>query len=125
MTDASPTVRLFLRLLFNGTKFGPGQAELLRGIRDSGSISSAGRAMGMSYKRAWSLVEDMNAAFVAPLVETARGGTGGGGARLTETGTEVLARYEAILAATRLAGAEDLSALASLLRPDRDMSGRK
>lgn len=125
MTDADHSIGLFLRLLFNGTRFGPGKAQLLRGIRDTGSISSAGRAMGMSYKRAWSLVEEMNAAFAAPVVETARGGAGGGGARLTETGAEVLMRYEAVLEATRSAGAGDIAALTGLLRTRSDMSGGK
>lgn len=125
MSEADAFPRLFLRLYFDGAMFGPGKAELLRGIRDSGSISAAGRAMGMSYKRAWSLVEEMNAAFTLPLVESARGGAGGGGARLTEAGGAVLARYEALLAATRKAGAEDLAALAAMLRANGDMSDGK
>ena len=125
MTDTNDLPRLFLRLYFDGAMFGPGKAELLRGIRDSGSISAAGRAMGMSYKRAWSLVEEMNAAFTLPLVESARGGAGGGGARLTEAGAEVLARYEAVLAVTRSAGAEDIAALTAMLRPKGDMSDGK
>lgn len=72
---------------------GPGKASLLEQIRDSGSISAAARALGMSYRRAWVLCEDLNQLFKAPLVETARGGSHGGGAHLTALGDEVLASY--------------------------------
>ncbi len=65
---------LKLRLLFDGAMFGPGKADLLAHIRDTGSISAAGRRMDMSYKRAWSLVDEMNAAFATPLVTASRGG---------------------------------------------------
>lgn len=75
---------------------GPGKARLLELIRDTGSISAAGREMGMSYKRAWMLVEEMNAAFREPLVESSRGGSGGGGARVTETGLTVLGLYRSV-----------------------------
>lgn len=124
--DASPA-RLRLRLLFAGAMFGPGKAELLERIRETGSISAAGRDMAMSYKRAWMLVEEMNTAFRAPLVDSTRGGTGGGGARLTAAGEEVLRRYRAVEAAAVRAGAEDIAALGALLRQDRagDMSSGK
>ncbi len=72
---------------------GPGKADLLEAIQASGSISEAARRLRMSYRRAWDLVDDLNALFGAPLVETARGGARGGGARLTDTGTLVLRRY--------------------------------
>jgi len=124
MTDPSPP-RLRLRLLFGDTAmFGPGKADLLQRIRDSGSISAAGRAMGMSYKRAWMLVGEMNAAFTEPLVDSARGGPGGGGARLTATGAEVLARYRAVETAAAHAGADHIDALQRLLRP-ADIPGQK
>ncbi|MEN9408888.1 MAG: hypothetical protein RL216_862 [Pseudomonadota bacterium] len=108
---------LKLRILFDTAMLGPGKAELLRLIATTGSISAAGRAMGMSYKRAWSLVEEMNAAFAAPLVTSTRGGPGGGGAHLTETGQSVLALYDDILARTAQAAAPQLAQLESLLRP--------
>lgn len=108
---------LKLRILFDTAMLGPGKAELLRHIRTTGSISAAGRTMGMSYKRAWSLVEEMNAAFATPLVTSARGGPGGGGASLTETGDTVLALYDDILARTAQAAAPQIAALESLLRP--------
>ena len=72
---------------------GPGKADILEAIEETGSIAAAGRSMGMSYKRAWHLVETMNRCFKRPLVEASKGGRAGGGARLTELGHEVLARY--------------------------------
>lgn len=72
---------------------GPGKAALLESIRDTGSISAAARHLGMSYRRAWMLTEDLNRLFRMPLVETARGGARGGGARLTPLGEEALACY--------------------------------
>lgn len=113
--------RLSLRLHFgDAVTFGRGKAELLERIRDEGSISAAGRIMGMSYKRAWSLVEEMNAAFARPLVESSRGGAGGGRAVLTEAGEEVLRRYRAVEAAAWTGAARDIAALHALLRkPDR------
>jgi molybdate transport system regulatory protein len=71
-------------------RIGPGKAELLQGIKETGSIAAAGRRMGMSYKRAWYLVETLNGHFGKPLVETVKGGRTGGGARLTPLGDEVL-----------------------------------
>jgi len=100
---------------------GPGRADLLDGIAALGSIAAAGRAMGMSYKRAWALVEAMNATFTAPLVEAAKGGAGGGGARLTETGVQILAAYRALAAAASNAGAGPLATLtaARAVPPDQ------
>lgn len=116
--DAPPPLHLTLRLTFPGRgMIGPGKAELLTHIRDSGSISAAGRAMGMSYKRAWSLVEEMNAAFRDPLVASARGGAGGGGAQITETGARVLALYRQIEAATLTHGAGAIAGIEALLAP--------
>jgi molybdate transport system regulatory protein len=108
--------RLRLRVVFGaGVMMGPGKADLLELIRDTGSISAAGRQMKMSYKRAWSLVETLNAMFRAPLVEPVRGGAGGGGARLTDTGMAVLARYRALEQVAAQAGAEQVGALRDLL----------
>ena len=72
---------------------GPGKAELLRRIGETGSIQQAAQQMDMSYMRAWTLVRTMNACFREPLVETARGGSRRGGAQLTDAGREVLALY--------------------------------
>jgi len=118
---------LKLRILFDGAMFGPGKAELLERIRDTGSISAAGRQMEMSYKRAWMLVETMNAAFREPLVESVRGGSGGGGARLTGAGEEVLRLYRAIEAQALSAAAPEIAAIEALLRPETkvDIPGGK
>jgi molybdate transport system regulatory protein len=72
---------------------GPGKADLLEAIVNEGSISAAGRALGMSYRRTWLLVDVMNRCWRDPLVETAAGGSHGGGARLTTLGREVLDQY--------------------------------
>ncbi|WP_339694293.1 ModE family transcriptional regulator [Celeribacter baekdonensis] len=106
-----------LRLHFGDRlMLGPGKADLLAGIRDSGSISAAGRAMSMSYKRAWSLVEEMNAAFGAPLVISSRGGAQGGGAHLSPMGEEILAQYRALEQRALAAGSEQIEAIAARLR---------
>lgn len=118
---------LHLRLHFGSTRFGPGKAELLRLIAETGSISAAGRAMGMSYKRAWSLVEELNASFAVPLVISARGGAGGGGAQLSEQGAFVLERFQIIEAKAASAVEAEIAALERLLATEvaADMSKRK
>jgi molybdate transport system regulatory protein len=103
-------------VLKKGIAFGPGKAELLEHIRDSGSIAGAGRRMKMSYTRAWGLVEAMNREFAAPLVRSAKGGAGRGGATLTPLGAEVLGRYRRMQAASTRATAADLHALRRRLR---------
>lgn len=90
---------------------GPGKADLLEGIEATGSITAAGRRMGMSYRRAWLLVATMNRCFRAPLVETAKGGRGGGGARLSALGREVLGRYRRMEKLTGEAIAPEMAAL--------------
>jgi molybdate transport system regulatory protein len=95
---------------------GPGKADILEGIKETGSIAAAGRRMGMSYKRAWLLVETMNACFKTPLVETTRGGRGRGGARLTRAGEQVLACYRRMEALTEKAISQEMRRLKSLLR---------
>lgn len=77
---------------------GPGKIELLKAIGEAGSISGAARTMGMSYRRAWLLVETMNSCFVSPLVATATGGKSGGGAQLTDEGRKVLNDYADLMA---------------------------
>lgn len=101
-------------VLAPGVFLGPGKAELLEGIAATGSISAAGRRMGMSYKRAWQLVETLNGYFKAPLVFAAPGGKAGGGATLTPLGVQVLARYQAMMAATEAACAKEIAALRRL-----------
>jgi molybdate transport system regulatory protein len=113
--------RLRLRLQYEaGSRLGPGKVDLLEAIADTGSISAAGRALGMSYTRAWALVDQMNDSFVDPLVSSARGGARGGGAQLTETGLSVLGHYRALEAAARAAGAPHIAAITALRRPVND-----
>lgn len=93
---ATRTVELELKprvMLGEVRAMGPGKADLLELIEETGSISAAAKRMKMSYRRAWTLVEAMNGAFKTPLVEASTGGAGGGGARVSEAGKEVLALY--------------------------------
>jgi molybdate transport system regulatory protein len=95
---------------------GPGKADLLAAIAATGSIAAAARSLGLSYRRAWVMVETINSSFAEPLVTTSKGGGGGGGARLTDAGVSVLARYRAMVAAATEAAAADAAALLALLR---------
>jgi molybdate transport system regulatory protein len=86
--------RLMLRIEFdNASRLGPGKIGLLEQIGERGSISAAGRCMGMSYRRAWLLVDDLNRCFKEPVVQTQRGGSGGGGAELSSFGRKVVEIY--------------------------------
>jgi molybdate transport system regulatory protein len=115
--SAPPWPRARLRVHLDETlMLGPGKAELLEGIAATGSIAEAGRRMGMSYQRAWSLVQTLNAGFAAPLVERQRGGSGGGGAQLTATGEQVLTIYRAIERDAQRAVDKRAAALAALQR---------
>lgn len=108
-----------LRVVLSETAYiGPGRADLMELIETTGSISAAGKAMGMSYKRAWGLVQALNQGFGRALVESSRGGAGQGGAHLTEAGRLVLARYRAMQQHSREAIAADVA----LLRRKFDMS---
>lgn len=104
-------------VLADDIAIGPGKAALLEGVRDTGSIAAAGRAMGMSYKRAWMLVDTMNRCFAEPLVVTARGGAARGGATLTEAGARVLAAYRRMEVLTAEATADELAALRAMVAP--------
>jgi molybdate transport system regulatory protein len=93
----SEALRPQLRISFKKSiAMGPGKADLLDAIAETGSISAAARLLGMSYRRAWLLVETMNQCFQSPLVETATGGQHGGGAQVTDLGREVVRRYRAM-----------------------------
>ena len=116
-----PAVHLKL-ILPGGKVFGPGKAELLTQIDRLGSISAAGRDMKMSYKRAWGLVEEMNASFSAALVTTERGGADHGGARVTGLGQAVLQHYNRLVGSVQRAGEIDFIA-AQLVVADDDLPG--
>jgi molybdate transport system regulatory protein len=94
---------------------GPGKIALMELISKHGSITAAGKEMGMSYRRAWLLVDEVNGIFRAPLVEKQTGGTGGGGAQLTKLGRDIVSRYRAIEDAAAAASAADIRALKSAL----------
>lgn len=93
---------------------GPGKADLLAAIADTGSISAAGRALGMSYRRSWELVAIMNAHFREPLVLSVKGGANGGGAELSPLGHDVLKRYRAMERRAAKAVAGDMDHIRSL-----------
>lgn len=107
--------RLFLRVdLAPNGRLGPGKIILLEEIARSGSISAAGRALGMSYRRAWLLVDELNRLFGSPVVATQLGGSHGGGAALTALGSEVVARYRALEQAAEPLVAEHLGPLEAM-----------
>ena len=106
------SLRVILR---KGVAFGPGKAELLEHIRDTGSIAAAGRQMKMSYTRAWGLVSAMNREFASPVVSSAKGGAVRGGASLTPLGAKILERYRRMEDSAERAVAADLAALAKTL----------
>ncbi|WP_324741827.1 LysR family transcriptional regulator [Tsuneonella sp. CC-YZS046] len=112
MTDRRP-LKIKIQL-FCGDEIamGPGKADLLDAIAEHGSISAAGKSMGMSYSRAWGLVDVMNRCWNDPLVETSPGSHHGGGARVTEFGRTVLGEYRALL--IRLESAADAGEMATL-----------
>lgn len=96
-TSAKGDLQTHVRIDFPGSeRLGPGKMQLLELIRSTGSISAAGRAMDMSYRRAWLLVSAMNTMFATPVVDSQRGGKQGGGAVVTEFGEELLRRYRSM-----------------------------
>lgn len=95
---------------------GPGKADLLEAIASEGSISGAGRALGMSYRRAWLLVDAMNRCWREPLVATTPGGAVKGGARLTPFGADILRRYKSLVEqAAGIGCGQDWSTLQGLM----------
>lgn len=104
-------------MLADDLVLGPGRADLLAGIAETGSIAASGRRLSMSYKRAWQLVEEMNRGFASPLVAAAKGGARGGGAKLTPLGETVLDAYRSLLAACGEAAAPSLAVLHAAIRP--------
>jgi len=108
--------RTKLRVMFGPEiAIGPGKADLLEAIAATGSISQSARRLGMSYRRAWLLVDTMNRCFREPLVASAAGGARGGGARVTAFGTRVLAAFRAMEARAERAIRADLARISDLL----------
>jgi len=117
MTRLVPEIRFRLRIVLgDDIAIGPGKIDLLEAIGANGSITAAARTLGMSYRRAWLLVDTMNRCFETPVVTTEAGGVSGGGTRLTPAGKEVVRRYRSIEAKAAKAGVADLAALVALLR---------
>jgi len=122
--------RLTLRIDFDQDRaIGPGKVKLLELIDDLGSIAAAGRRMGMSYRRAWLLIDSLNRCFREPVVASQVGGPHGGGASLTEFGHAVVRHYRAVENAAQAAGAADIEALSAALAErgaePADAAGRK
>lgn len=111
---ATQNPSLSIRIDLPHGRFGPGKAQLLRAIAQTGSISAAAKSMNMSYARAWSLIRDMNETFECKLVETFAGGHRRGGASLTEEGEQVLELYDSIIAGAERTAAKGLSRLMNI-----------
>ncbi len=111
-------VKLTIRIdLSNSAGLGPGKIRLLEHIAETGSISAAGRAMDMSYRRAWLLVDELNHLFKEPVATTAHGGKTGGGARLTEFGQDLVRRYREMEGEAHAALSKHLAAIKSATAP--------
>jgi molybdate transport system regulatory protein len=109
MTDRDP-LRLRIKLP-SGDWMGPGKADLLDGIAETGSIAAAGKRLGMSYKRAWGLVEVLNTMFREPVVLSSRGGAAHGGAALTPAGKAILALYREAQARAAAAAGDQVTSI--------------
>jgi molybdate transport system regulatory protein len=113
---SAPSILLRPRLyLGEGLSIGPGKIELLRALGRTGSISAAARELGMPYKRAWLLLDTLNQGFGRPVAQTATGGRGGGGARLTPLGKRLVAAYDGLQARLNDAARAELAAFRALL----------
>ena len=112
--------RLTLRVDFGpGRSIGPGKIRLLEAVDRTGSISQAGRSLGMSYRRAWLLIDDMNRCFRDAVVNAKPGGSRGGGAVLTEFGAELIRDYRGIETAASGAAKKRLRGLEAALQSSK------
>jgi len=110
-------IRFSIRLdLPNGNRIGPGKIALLKAIRVEGSITAAARYLGMSYRRAWLLVQEINIALQQPAVTTTQGGANGSGAAVTPLGEKVIELYHSIEGITRASAHQEFRAIAALVR---------
>jgi len=118
MADGEGAPRLWIKIYFGGRgQVGPGKIRLLEGIAEHRSISAAARALGMSYRRAWMLVDEMNQTFGAAVAATHTGGSRRGGAELTPLGAEIVRRYRALMVQAEAGSAAELEDFARLIRP--------
>jgi molybdate transport system regulatory protein len=117
--------RLTLRVdLGPKQSIGPGKMRLLDAVAETGSINSAGRVLGMSYRRAWMLIDDLNSSFRRKVVSTTLGGKEGGGAKLTPFGQELVKRYRAIESNAAKATRAHVAFLARAMRSDSGATKR-
>lgn len=118
MVQRQPHLKLKAQI-YHGDEIalGPGKIDLLEAVDRTGSISAAGREMGLSYRRAWLLADTMNRCFAEPLIATAHGGAKGGGARVTEAGKAVMQHYRTMQAAIESAAASEAEKLIMALAP--------
>lgn len=115
--------RLSIRIdLASGDRIGPGKIALLEAIHSTGSISAGARSLGMSYRRAWLLVEEVNDALREPAITAETGGRSGGGAVLTPVGQRVIDLYRAIETMARSAAGQEFRAIGKLVRPEKTAS---
>ena len=119
MSAKQPGSRLRVTLFLGeaGHKLGPGKIRLLEAIDRDGSISAAARSMGMAYRHAWEMVDELNHSFDAPVVSVRTGGSSGGGSGLTSFGEEIVERFRRIEAAALKGARAELDALASHVVP--------
>ncbi|MDX2264236.1 MAG: winged helix-turn-helix domain-containing protein [Hyphomicrobiales bacterium] len=117
VTAKPPSLWIRLDLRPRG-QVGPGKIELLRKVQETRSISAAARALDMSYRRAWMLLDQMNKTFREPVVQTSIGGRERGGAAPTPFGAELIALYDAVAAKSAAAAAEELAALQRMAATD-------
>ena len=114
---AQPRVRMRVRITVgDAIAVGPGRIDLLEAVARHGSIAAAARSLGMSYRRAWLLLDALNQALHSPAITTAQGGERGGGSRLTPAGEALLRHYRQLEADTLAAGAAQIDALIGLLK---------
>ena len=119
MEQGEGAPRLWIKIYFGDRgQIGPGKIRLLRGIDADRSISAAARVMGMSYRRAWVLVDQMNQTFGQPVGTTYTGGNARGGAELTALGSGIVARYTTLMEQAEAGSADKLLELAALIQPE-------
>lgn len=115
-------IRLGVYVDDDGPKIGRGKIQLLKAIRDEGSISAAARSMHMAYRHAWSMLDELNQCFDEPVIVSTMGGRRGGGAKLTPWGAELIERFEAMERAANASVAADLDALKTRVKAEHPSS---
>src|SRR5262249_32802181 len=114
-SSASPALNFHMRILGEEVAVGPGKIALVEAIERTGSLSAAAKSMDMSYRRAWVLLDELNRSLRKPAVIAARGGTGGGGSEVTDSGRRLVALYRRIEAISAEANRADIRSLMGML----------